>query len=288
MLAASSIAPVDYFIVDGMYVAARSFFATPPLTAPDGTPTNCLFGFLGAMERAIADLRPKHIIVANEGARGTRDELFSDYKANRTEFPQELKDQLQLLFPLCGYLGWSVMTHAGAEADDVIASICTQWEGTKAIFTTDKDLHTLVNDHTFIYKREKKKSLLSTVEDITAKWGVPPKAIADILLLAGDSIDNIPGVDGIGLKTATRLIQTYGSVDNLLLHQSELPVTLQKKLQLGAADLELSRKLIQMNTALPIALGEKPDFEAAGALFSRLNMKKAHTVWLTPPETLLL
>ena len=278
MLTAQSASPIDYFIVDGMYVAARSFFATPPLTAPDGTPTGCLHGFLGAMERALRDLKPRHVVIANEGHRGVRDALFSDYKAQRKEFPDELKHQLGILFPLCRHLGWSVLAYEGTEADDVIASICSQWTGTKAIFTTDKDLQTLVDDTTFIYKREKKKSLLLTREDITAKWGVAPKAIAEILTLSGDTSDNIPGIRGIGLKTATQLVQKYGTAANVMLHLDELPL-LRGRLEAGAKSLALSRQLVQLNACLPVSLQEAPDPAAAQTMFSRLNMKKAQTTW---------
>lgn len=272
--------PADFLILDTVFVAYKSFLATPPLTSKSGEPTRLLHAFLGSVLAAIQDCRPSGVVLALESpqSKGRRDELYADYKATRKAFPDEFSQSFPALLEFARLMGWDCISAAGEEADDIVASFCTQNPDKRHyIFTTDKDLLSLTaNPNVFIYQRKKGKSVLWTAATIKADWGINPEQIPDLLAIDGDAVDNIPGVKGMGSKTAISLLQQYGTLDNILANLSSLAPKHANRLQEGAADLELSRKLVRMNTTcvLPALSGKQPDYQAASDFLLTKDMVK--------------
>lgn len=221
-------------LVDGHYYLYRSFFAIRGLTNSLGEPTNAIFGFTKALRRMIADVRPdRAAVIWDRGIAARRSELQPAYKAQRPSMPDDMKAQeprMQALVPL---LGVASLWLPDTEADDLIASYAVQHEGETVIATNDKDILQLVNDRISIYSTNKtdleegSSSKPSTfallgIEAVRKKWGVEPAQIADVLALTGDSSDNIPGVDGVGQKTAAALVNQFGSVEALLANPEKI------------------------------------------------------------------
>lgn len=273
MLKPQELGKVDYFIVDGLYMVNRSYYSTPMhLTDGKGLVTNAIHGFFSSVVRACKDLKPANVIIALDSLTKTyREVSFSEYKGERAAFPDPLVAQIPHIMELAACLGFAVIECPGYEADDVIAS-CKQLQGTKVIITTDKDIHSLVDATTFIYQRKAGKSQILTAEDIKLTWGVEPKQILDVLALMGDSIDNIPGVKGIGRKSAVELVSKWGSIEQMLLNTDKLPSKLNSLLVLYAKELQLSRELVALNGTLDI----KPIFDKRLGLaeqkFKELNV----------------
>lgn len=282
MIVGRTLNKCEYLIVDGYYMAYRAYTSTPPLTNSQGFPTGAIHGFMGSLLSLIKDLRPSNVVIAVEGGSGDREEQNTDYKANRKDFPEDLKKQLPIIFGLCNAFGLTVVGSEGKEADDVIASICHQNKDVyKVIFTTDKDLFTLVDDKCFIAKKVKGKTMLWTAPDVKEKWGVNPQQIKDVLCLSGDSIDNVKGVPGIGLKTAVKLINEFGSSDNVYSNLDKVPKTTSKKLIEGKESYIEGVSLITMDHELdlPNLSNSKPNKDALEDLYAALEMKSSKERW---------
>ena len=260
MRPAKEIAPVDAIIIDCFYVAYRGFCSTPPLQSKDGTPTNAIHGILGAVRRMVKDLQPKSVIVATEGKTNLRDQMSADYKAGR-ELPPRFSQQIPLIYKMCKLSGWHLLESDGYEADDVIVTVGRRMRELHlraAVFSTDKDIISRISDEfgiVGIFKTEKGKSFVLEPADYTAKWGVSPALIPEVLCLCGDSVDNIPGIKGVGEKTAVRLIQEFGGVAGIYANLDNVkPDKLRARLdQPGSrASLKMSQELIRLNENLPI------------------------------------
>ncbi|HEY8901043.1 MAG TPA: 5'-3' exonuclease H3TH domain-containing protein [Chthoniobacterales bacterium] len=216
-------------LVDGHYYLYRSFFAIRGLTNSRGEPTNAIFGFTKALRRMIADVRPdRAAVIWDRGIPARRSELQPAYKQQRPSMPEDMKAQESAMQALVPLLGVASLSLPDTEADDLIASYAVQHSGETVIATNDKDILQLVNDRVSIYSTnktdlvEKETFALLGIEAVRAKWGVEPAQIADVLALTGDSSDNIPGVDGVGLKTAATLVRQFGSVEALLERTAEI------------------------------------------------------------------
>ena len=260
MRPAKEIAPVDAIIIDCFYVAYRGFCSTPPLQSKDGTPTNAIHGILGAVSRMVKDLQPKSVIVATEGKTNLRDQMSADYKAGR-ELPPRFSQQIPLIYKMCMLSGWHLLESDGYEADDVIVTVGRRMRELHlraAVFSTDKDIISRISDEfgiIGIFKTEKGKSFILEAADYMAKWGVSPALIPEVLCLCGDSVDNVPGIKGVGEKTAVRLIQEFGGVAGIYANLDKVkPDKLRARLdQPGSrASLKMSQELIQLNENLPI------------------------------------
>lgn len=286
MKLAKEIAPVDTVIIDCFYVAYRGFCSTPPLHSSQGVPTSAIHGFLGAVRHMIKELNPKSVIVATEGKTNLRDAMSSEYKAGRS-LPQPFSQQIPYIYEMCRLYGWHILENDGYEADDSIAAVGRRLKeaGKRGVvFTTDKDIISRVTDGTgmvAVFLREKGKSYVLEAADYLVKWGVPTHQITEILCLCGDSVDNVPGVKGIGKSSATALIQKYGSVDNLMANLDKVePARVQKLLSTpeGKESLKLSQSLIQLNDQLPVPdeffLPKAADYEGLEKFFLSLDMKK--------------
>ncbi len=230
--------PPRLLLVDGHYYLYRSFFAIRGLTNSLGEPTNAIFGFTKALRRMIADVRPdRAAVIWDRGIAARRSELQPAYKAQRPSMPDDMKAQEQRMQDLVPLLGVASLWLPDTEADDLIASYAVQHDGEAVIATNDKDILQLVNDRICIYSTNKTdlpvpepdapksaapQFALLGIDAVRKKWGVEPAQIADVLALTGDSSDNIPGVDGVGQKTAAALVNQFGSVEALLANPEKI------------------------------------------------------------------
>ena len=204
------------FLIDGSSQMYRAYHAIRGLSGPDGRSTNAVYGFTTMLRKLIADHQPEFVAASFDLAGPTfRDDLFAGYKANRTPMPSDLVDQVPLVREACEAMGVPVLTSERFEADDVIGTLAMQAREAGfevAIVTGDKDFFQLVGDGIRVYN-PKEEGTWYDREGVIARWSVAPERVVDVLALMGDSIDNIPGVPGIGEKGARELIATYGSLD---------------------------------------------------------------------------
>lgn len=216
-------------LVDGHYYLYRSFFAIRGLTNSRGEPTNAIFGFTKALRRMIADVRPdRAAVIWDCGVPERRSSLQPAYKQQRPPMPDEMRTQETFMQDLVPLLGVGSLCLPNTEADDLIASYAVQWPGETIIATNDKDILQLVNDRVRIYSTNKvdlaagETFALLGADEVRAKWNVEPAQIGDVLALTGDTSDNIPGVDGVGQKTAAALVRQFGSIEALLARPEEI------------------------------------------------------------------
>ncbi|MDG6229910.1 DNA polymerase I [Glaesserella parasuis] len=210
----ATIAKNPLVLVDGSSYLYRAFHAFPPLTNKQGEPTGAMYGVLNMLKSLIAQVEPSHIAVVFDAKGKTfRDELFEQYKSHRPPMPDELRSQIQPLHAMIKALGIPLLSIEGVEADDVIGTLAVQASqaGKHVLISTgDKDMAQLVNDHIMLINTM--NNTLLDREGVIEKYGIPPELIIDYLALLGDSSDNIPGVKGVGEKTAIALLQGIGSM----------------------------------------------------------------------------
>jgi 5'-3' exonuclease len=249
-------------LIDGHYYLYRSFFAIRGLTNSRGEPTNAIYGFLKAIRKMVADLKPDlGAVLWDHGLPDRRTSLQSAYKLHRPEMPSDLRPQeawLQSNLPLTGFSSLSV---ANTEADDLIASYTRTAvaDGHNVVIATnDKDILQLTSDDVLIYSTAKADTgtngfALLGPRQIKEKWGVEPSQIAEVLALTGDSTDNIPGVPGIGAKTASQLIRTYRTVDNLLDQIDTVqPEKVKERLASASELIRANRQMVKLDDDLPL------------------------------------
>jgi DNA polymerase-1 len=228
------------------------------------------------------DLQPQRTIMVMEGfGQNHREAAHAEYKSERKPFPDAFKQQIPVIEQFCDTLGVHVLRIDPHEADDVIASFCLQKSGTRVVFTTDKDIISLVRDNLWVYTKEKGRGKLLECADIQAKWGVPPERIPDVLMLCGDAIDTIPGIMGIGEKTATALVQQFGSATAVFEHLEQVPERIRKKLEAGVASFKLSQQLVQLHTniLLPELVPLSPNWGKAIELARFYGMQSIAQRW---------
>src|SRR5215472_7409309 len=205
-------------LVDGSSYIYRAFFALPPLNGPSGMPTNAIYGFTTMLLKLLSEAKPDYAAVVFDAPGATfRDDLYADYKANRTAMPGDLSAQIPWIHRVVAALRLPEICVPGVEADDVIASFIAAQNGNAldcVIVTSDKDLTQLVGPGVRLW--DTMRDRWTDAAGVEAKFGVRPEQVVDVLALMGDSIDNIPGVSGIGEKTAVALIQAFGDVETLL------------------------------------------------------------------------
>jgi DNA polymerase-1 len=241
-------------VVDGMAAVYRAFYAIKNLRTSDGRPSNALFGFIRMMDRLVKVWAPSHLVVAFDGGLPPeRMELVPDYKANRSPMPDELRMQLEGINEYLEASSVPSVRLDACEADDVMATLAVRAAGgeTRVLLAThDKDLFQLVNENTAIVPVTGRREFMGP-QEIELKTGVQPNQIVDWLALIGDSADNIKGVPGIGPKTATKLLTTYGSIDELWLHIDELHGDKLKASLADSRDIVLrNRKMVSLYTSL--------------------------------------
>jgi DNA polymerase-1 len=259
------------YIVDGSGFVFRAFHALPPLTTRAGLPAGAVFGFCGMLIKLEMDYQPSHLVVVFDAAtRSFRDELFAAYKAQRKAPPQELVPQFGMVKKAVAAFGITQLAVDGVEADDVIATLVkiARGEGMPVtIVSSDKDLMQLVDDAApRVTMLDTVKERLYDIAGVKEKLGVPPPEVADLLSLMGDSVDNIPGIPGVGPKTAAALISHFGSLGAIYARLDEVPTvsglrggkSVLEKLRLHESDVHLSRKLVALDDAVPLPSSKAP------------------------------
>lgn len=248
-------------IIDGNAIIHRAYHALPPLTAPDGTLVNAVYGFASMLLKVMGDLKPDYLVTTFDVAGGTfRDEIYTEYKATRVKTDQALYDQIPLVHELVTGFNIPIYTKTGFEADDLIGTLTKKItkdhkDITCIVVTGDKDLLQLVHENTvevYLLKKGMSDFELFTETHVKEKFGFSPVQMIDYKSLRGDASDNIPGVKGIGEKTATELIANFGSLekiyDALEKGDKKISASVQKKLTEGYDNAFMSKKLATIDT----------------------------------------
>jgi len=259
---------MKFLLVDGFNLAYRCFFAIPGLTRRDGFPTNALHGWVKSLWKLADQEKPEATIVFFDlGGARDRLALHPEYKAQREEMPEALAKQIPHVKALTRAIGLKSVEQDGVESDDLLASeaVALAGRGHEAlIVSSDKDFAQIVNDRITIMlpppsANPKLGWRRMDAAGVAAKFGVPPSQIADYLALVGDSSDNIPGVGGVGPKTATKWLAEFGSLEGIIARSGELEPERFRALVAAAADrLRLNRRLTTLATNLPVDPAEKP------------------------------
>lgn len=243
------------FLVDGSGFIFRAFHALPSLTRSDGTPVNAVLGFSNMLFKLLTDQEVDHLVVVFDHGRASfRHDLYPDYKANRSTTPDELIPQFSLIREACAAFNVPSIEKEGYEADDLIATLAKQAcaEGFEVtLVSSDKDLMQLVSPRVNMW--DPIKNRLLGEDAVREKFGVAPAQVVDVQALVGDSSDNIPGVPGIGIKTASQLIQEFGHLDALLERVAEIPQPKRRQSLIDhREDALLSQKLATLEQSVPL------------------------------------
>lgn len=243
------------YIIDASGVIYRAYFAIRGMTNDEGKSTNALYGFIRSLLKLFKDVHPEHCIAVFDGPHNsrTREEIYPAYKGHRAAMPPDLIYQMAWAREFCRLYGISILDVEGVEADDTMASVAV-WAASLGchsyLCSSDKDLYQLVNDQISILDMYK-ENLVYTAKEVEEKFGLPPSLIADYLSLLGDASDNIPGVPGIGVKSAVELLKEFGSLDILLANLDKISAKKrQETLKNHQADAILSKKLVTLDTAI--------------------------------------
>jgi DNA polymerase-1 len=273
------------FLIDGSSQMYRAYHAMRGggLSGPGGKTTHAVYIFVNMLRKLIQDHQPQYIGASFDlPGRTFRDDLVSDYKANRTPMPSDLAEQIPWVHEACEALGVPIITSERYEADDVIGTLAVKAAAAGfevAIVTGDKDFFQLVHDGIKVYN-PKEDGTWFDADGVTEKFGVAPSQVVDVLALMGDSIDNIKGVPGIGEKGARDLIAQYGSLEELLAHAADVPNKRYREGLLGhAEDARQSRELARIRTDVPVEFNvdalryRGPSRERAFAHFTRMGFR---------------
>ena len=249
--------PMHLILIDGSGFIFRAFHALPPMTRADGTPVNAVFGFSNMLARLLERHEGTHIAVVFDAGRTTfRNDMYAEYKAHRPEPPPELVPQFTLVRDATAAFGVPGVELATWEADDLIASYAraaVAAGGRVTIVSSDKDLMQLVGDRVLMQDPIKQKPIGPA--EVMEKFGVPPEKVVDVQALMGDSVDNVPGVPGIGPKTASQLIQEFGDVEGVLAAAEAMKPSKRRDMLLAHADAaRISRKLVELCCDVPLPL----------------------------------
>ena len=268
-------------LVDGSSYLYRAFHALPDLRNARGEPTGAIYGVLNMLRRLAADYKPDYLAcVFDAKGRTFRDDWYAEYKAHRPTMPEDLARQIEPLHQAVAALGWPLVTIAGVEADDVIGTLARQATvaGMRCVVSTgDKDLAQLVSPSVTLINTMTNERLDEA--GVEAKFGVPPRLMLDYLSLVGDSVDNVPGVEKVGPKTALKWLSQYGSLDGVIAHAQEIGGVVGENLRRALPWLPQARKLLTVycDVQLPVKPEEllpQPHGEAElTGLFQRFGFK---------------
>jgi DNA polymerase-1 len=274
-------------LLDGHSLAYRAFYALPVenFTTVSGQPTNAVYGFTSMLINALRDLDPTHVAVAFDVSRETfRREAYPEYKATRTTTPQEFRGQVELIRDVLTAMGIRYLERDGYEADDLIATLATSAEASgmdTAIITGDRDTFQLVTQATTVlYPRKGVSDLAAmTPEAVEEKYGLTPEQYPDFAALRGDPSDNLPGIPGVGEKTATKWITEFGSLAGLIDHMGEIRGKTGDALRAAASQVTLNRQLTQLVRDVPLDVSlddlarQSPDQQAVHEVFDALQFR---------------
>ncbi len=245
------------YILDAYSLIYQVFHAIPPMTSPSGQPTNAIFGIFRDLLNLLKARKPDYLAAAFDGAGKTkRAEAFAEYKAQRKPMPEDMVPQIPTIRRVFEAFRVPVLLHEGAEADDIIATLARRGveRGLDVVIcTADKDARQLLDEHTRILNLRKGEFL--DVEGLKADWGVRPDQVIDTLALTGDAVDNVPGVPGIGLKTAVALLQEFETIEGIMANLDKVSGAKRKQnLKEHVETVKQGRSLITLELDLPLEL----------------------------------
>ncbi|WP_448096225.1 DNA polymerase I [Luteibacter yeojuensis] len=269
-------------LIDGSSYLYRAFHALPPLTNTYGEPTGALFGIVNMLRTTMKAGSDYVAFVCDAPGRTFRDDLYPAYKANRPSMPDDLRAQVDPMMKIVGALGFPILCVPGVEADDVIGTLASQAaiQGIDTIISTgDKDFAQLVGAHIVLINTMTNTTM--DIDGVVEKFGVRPEQIVDYLTLVGDSIDNVPGVEKCGPKTAAKWLAEYNDLDQLLVNADKIGGKIGENLRAAIPRLPLSRELVTIRTDVPLEHGPADlhmrdrDVEALRELYTRYDFKAA-------------
>ena len=270
MAPATQQTPSELFLIDGNSLAYRAFFALPEsIATADGRPTNAIYGFASMMTKLLIEHNPRAVIVAWDAGMSGRDKEYSEYKAGRRSRPDLLREQWPHLEPLAEAFGFRNVKVEGWEADDVIATLTHQASGAGIpvmIVSGDRDVYQLVGDGVRVMttSRGVTDTKIYDREGVVERYGVPPELVPDLIGLKGDTSDNIPGVPGIGDKTAAQLLQRFGTLEKVLDSVDEISGAKRKEnLTEHAEDARISKQLATMKLDVEVPEGVVEEADVA-------------------------
>ncbi|MBL8541403.1 MAG: DNA polymerase I, partial [Betaproteobacteria bacterium] len=283
-------------LVDGSSYLYRAFHALPDLRNRTGEPTGAIYGVINMLRRLRKDFAAEYsACVFDAKGKTFRDDAYADYKANRPPMPDDLAAQIEPLMDCIRAMGWPVLVIDGVEADDVIGTLAreAEREGLHTVVSTgDKDMAQLVNERIRLVNTMSNESL--DADGVRAKFGVAPERITDYFALVGDSVDNIPGVEKVGPKTAAKWLAEYGSLDNVIIHANEIGGVIGENLRKVRDWLPQARELLTIKCDVPLPRGvrdlapQPPDRPRLKALFERLDFKSWRRELDTADEPVLV
>ena len=267
-------------LVDGSSYLYRAFHALPDLRSPAGEPTGAMHGVVSMLRKLKQEYHAEYLACVFDAKGKTfRDDLYADYKAQRAPMPDDLRSQIEPIHTAVRALGWPLLMVDGVEADDVIGTLATlaARDGIETIISTgDKDLAQLVNQHVTLINTMSNELL--DIAGVKAKFGVPPDRIVDYLALTGDAVDNVPGVEKVGPKTAVKWLAEYDSLDNVIAHAGEIKGVVGDNLRKALDWLPQGRALLMVKCDVPnldvASLAPPPeDQQALHDLFARFGFR---------------
>lgn len=264
------------FLIDAHSLIFQVFHAIPEMSSPSGLPTNAIYGFTRDMLFLRTDKKPSYLVCAFDVSGPTfRDQLYADYKAHRAPMPDDLQAQIPEIYRLLEAFRIPVIGVPGYEADDVVATLAVagRQRGLQVVIcTSDKDCRQLIDDNIVLYNLRKRQFFGR--EELLKDWGITPEQVVDLQTMVGDSVDNVPGVPGIGIKTAAKLLRDHGTLEGILANVDKIAgAKRQESLRAAGEQIALSRKLVRLATDMPVALDwdgwklKEPDAQALVALF---------------------
>jgi DNA polymerase-1 len=242
------------YLIDAHSLIFQVFHAIPEMSCPSGLPTNALYGFTNDI-LFLRDEKPDYLLCAFDVSEPTfRDKLYPAYKANRSPMPDDLRPQIRLIMQMLEAMRIPILSKAGYEADDVIATVARAAAARDIdvrVCTSDKDCRQLIDDRICLYNIRKKEAL--DREALLREWAIRPEQVVDFQTLVGDSVDNIPGIPGIGVKTASKMLQEFGTLENLLANIDKVAGAKTKEnLRAASSKVLLSRQLLRLASDVPL------------------------------------
>ena len=286
------------FLIDAYALIYRSYYAfiKSPRINSKGLNTSAVMGFCNTLNEVLTKEKPTHIAVAFDHGKTFRHDAFPEYKAQREETPEDINLSVPLIKQVLEAMHIPILQVDGFEADDIIGTIATRF-GADGIdtfmLTPDKDYGQLIGPNVFMYRPRHGGSYeILGEKEVEAKYGIPtPAQVIDLLALMGDSADNFPGCPGVGEKTAAKLINQFGSIDNMLQHTDEIKGKLREKVENAVEDIKMSKFLATIRTEVPMQLDldelkvEQPDETKLRAIFEELEFKTLINKFLNKGES---
>lgn len=273
------------YLIDATAFCYRAFYAVRGLSTSWGQPTGAIYGFINILNKILKENKPAYLAACFDVSRDTfRMKKFAEYKIQRPPMPDDLSSQVPLIKEIIAGYGIKILEKAGYEADDVIATLAKN-AGAKGIHTvivtSDKDLLQLVNKHTEVFSPYKDEGVTYDEKLVGERFGIAPSQVADLISLMGDSVDNIPGIPGIGEKTASSLVKEFGSLDNLLAHIDKIDKNkIRESIQGNIKQIKLNKELAMLCADVDLGFGVEdlkigePDSRELSRLFKHLEFKK--------------